>query len=90
MPSGRQQFRDHHMAALDLVQAWIHDEDADLSNIADDLVREPQAACYALARIMDTALRLWAEAAGAERDQVFATLRSKVEHDLADSPSAGW
>jgi hypothetical protein len=55
VPSGRQQFRDRHIAALDLVQAWIHDEDADLSNIADELAREPQAACYALARIMATA-----------------------------------
>ncbi|NJC85785.1 hypothetical protein [Planosporangium mesophilum] len=78
------------MAALDLVEAWMHDEDADISNIADDLAREPQAACYALARITDVALQLWANAADIDRDQAFAALRAKVEGDLADSPHGGW
>jgi hypothetical protein len=78
------------MAALDLVEAWIHDEDADVSNIADDLAREPQAACYTLARIMDAALQLCANAADIDRDQAFAMLRAKIEDDLMDSPHSGW
>ncbi len=89
MPSGRQQFHDRHMAALNLVEAWIHDQDADVSNIADDLARDPQAACYALARITDAALHLWANAANVDRDQAFATLRAKIEGDLMGEPHRG-
>lgn len=50
MPSDRQRSHERHLAALDLVDAWIHDQDADLSNVADRLAREPKAACYALAQ----------------------------------------
>jgi hypothetical protein len=78
------------MAALDLVEAWIHDQDADASNIADDLARDPQASCYALARITDAALHMWANAANIDRDQAFATLRAKIEGDLIDKPHGGW
>jgi hypothetical protein len=77
------------MAALDLVEAWIHDKDADVSNIADDLARDPQAACYALARITDAALHLWANASNVDRDQAFATLRAKIERDLMGKPHGG-
>jgi hypothetical protein len=59
-----------------------------LSNIADELPHEPQAACYTPARIMDR-LQLWAEAAGVEREQGFATLRSEIERDLADAARSG-
>ena len=90
MPSDRQRFRDRHMAALDLVAAWIHDEDADVSNIADGLAREPQAACYAMARIVDAALQLWAIAADIDRDQAFAALQAEIEGDLKNSPRGGW
>jgi hypothetical protein len=90
VPSDRQRFHDRHMAALDLVAAWIHDEDADVFNIADDLAGEPQAACYAMARIVDAALRLWGTAAGIDRDQAFATLRAKIEGDLTDNTRGGW
>jgi hypothetical protein len=89
VPSGRQQFHDRHVAALNLVEAWIHDQDADLSNIADDLARDPQAACYALARITGAALHLWADAANVDRDQAFATLRAKVHDDLTDKQHGG-
>jgi hypothetical protein len=44
--SDRQQYRNRHMAALDLVEAWMQGEDADLSNIADQLAKQPRA-CYA-------------------------------------------
>ncbi|MEV6370106.1 hypothetical protein [Micromonospora musae] len=90
MLSNRQQYRHRHAAALDLVEAWIHDEDADVYNIADHLAREPQAACYALTRILDAALLLWAQAADVERGQAFAALRAKVEGDLTANPHGGW
>lgn len=90
MPSDRQRHRDRHKAALDLIEAWTQGEDADLSNIADSLAQEPQAARYALARIMDVALRSWAEDAHLDQAQVFAVLRSKIERDLAENPYGGW
>lgn len=90
MPTDWQQYRHRHAAALDLVEAWIHDEDADVANIADDLAREPQAACYALARILDAALDLWAQAADVDRGQAFAALRAKVEGDLTADPPGSW
>ena len=90
MSSNRALFRARHMAALDLVEAWMQDRDADLFNIADKLAQEPQAACYALARIMDAALQLWADAANVEQSQAFAALRAKIEHDLTDSSRGGY
>jgi hypothetical protein len=32
------------MAALNLIEAWINGQDADVFNIADDLARDPQEA----------------------------------------------
>ncbi len=81
--SERQQNRNRHLAALDLVEAWMQDEDADVSNIADRLAQQPKAACYTMARLVDAAVQLWADAASLDRHEAFAALRAKIELDLA-------
>ena len=82
MLSDRQQYRNRHIAALNLVEAWMQDEDADVSNIADRLAQDPKAACYAMARLVDAAVHLWADAAALDRHEAFAALRAKIESDL--------
>lgn len=82
MAGESRRYRSRHIAALDLIEAWTLDNDADVANLAGDLARDPQAACYALARIVDVALQTWADAVDIDQAEAFAILRAKIERDL--------
>jgi hypothetical protein len=62
-----------------LVTVWIHDEDADLANVAAALAREPEAACYALARVTAAALQLWSDDVRVPVAELLTGLRNDVE-----------
>jgi hypothetical protein len=80
--SDRKAFRDRHRQVLDLLDAWARDEDADVSNLADALADKPQAACHAMTRVLDTAVRMWADDCGLDPARARDRLRSALEQDI--------
>lgn len=86
--SDREAFRDRHRRVLDLLEAWALDADADVYNLTDVLPDNPRASCYALARVLDTAIRLWADDCGLDPARARERLRSAVEQDMGGR--GGW
>lgn len=87
--SDREASRDRHGRVLDLLDAWARDQDADVYNLADALADNPQAACYAMTRVLDTAVRLWADDCDVDPARARERLRAALEQDMGRHGGSG-